>query len=52
MNDLMAGVKKPVAPKRAAVPHRAAARAEKKPPIVYYEVETIAGNKKSIDKFE
>jgi pilus assembly protein CpaB len=53
MNDVMAGARKPVVPtKKAVVAHRAVAHAEKKPPIVYYEVETIAGAKRSVDKFE
>jgi pilus assembly protein CpaB len=53
MTDLMAGVKKPVAPK-AIAGAKAVARVEKqKPPaVVYYEVETIKGASRSVDKFE
>ena len=54
MTDLMAGVKKPVAPKAVVAKARAVAKAEKEKPrtIVYYEVETIKGAHRSVDKFE
>ncbi len=53
MTDLMAGVKKPVAPKAISVP-RPVVRVEKeKPPqVVYYEVETIKGTHRSVEKFQ
>jgi pilus assembly protein CpaB len=55
MSDLMAGPKKPVAEKK--IVQKPAVRAEKpkqaeKPPAVFYEVETIAGSKRSVEKFE
>ena len=54
MNDLMAGVKKPVAPKAIVAPRRPVAKVEKeKPPqVVYYEVETIKGTNRSVEKFQ
>jgi pilus assembly protein CpaB len=56
MNDLMAGARKPVVEKKMAKT-KPVVRTEKpkeaeKPPTVWYEVETIAGDKKSVDKFE
>jgi pilus assembly protein CpaB len=52
MTDLMTGMKKPVAPgqKKVAVAKPVAKVA--KPPVVFYEVETISGGKRSVDKFE
>lgn len=51
MSDLMTGIKKPVvAPKRVAVA-KPVAHVEK-PSVVTYEVETISGSKRSVDKFE
>jgi pilus assembly protein CpaB len=54
MNDLMAGVKKPIAPKAITARPRAVAKVEKEKPrtVVYYEVETIKGANRSVDKFE
>lgn len=54
MSDLMAGVKKPVVPKAIVAPRPVAAHhvVEKPPAIVYYEVETISGSKRSVEKFE
>jgi pilus assembly protein CpaB len=51
MNDVVTGVKKPVAPKAIAVARKPAVHVEK-PAIVFYEVETISGSKRSVDKFE
>ena len=56
MTDLMAGVKKPVAPK-AIVQPRAVVKVvekekEKPPQVVYYEVETIKGTNRSVEKFQ
>jgi pilus assembly protein CpaB len=49
MSDLMTGMKKPVVGKRVAVSKPAVHAAP--PPVVYFEVETISGSKRSIDKF-
>jgi pilus assembly protein CpaB len=53
MTDVVTGVRKPVAPKtiRVAKKQQPAAHVEK-PTVVYYEVETISGAKRSVDKFE
>jgi pilus assembly protein CpaB len=48
MADLMTGAKKPVVEKRVVV--KAAPRVVKQ--AVFHEVETISGEKKSVDKFE
>jgi pilus assembly protein CpaB len=53
MSDLMAGVKKPVVPKAISAPRPVVAHPVEKPPaVVYYEVETISGSKRSVEKFE
>ena len=54
MTDLMAGVKKPVAPKPIVAVRRPIVKVEKeKPPqVVYYEVETIKGTNRSVEKFQ
>jgi hypothetical protein len=46
----MTGPKKPVVQKRVAVQKPVVHVV--KPPVVYYEVETISGSKRSVDKFE
>jgi len=51
MSDLMAGVKKPIAPKAIVAKSRSVAK-EKPRTVVYYEVETIKGANRSVDKFE
>lgn len=50
MTDLMTGVKKPVAEKKALAKAPPPPRVVK--PAVFYEVETIADGKRSVDKFE
>jgi pilus assembly protein CpaB len=52
MADLMTGMKKPAVPgqKKVAVAKPVVKAA--KPPVVFYEVETISGGKRSVDKFE
>lgn len=60
MTDLMVGAKKPVAIKPIQAAPRPVVRKvekekekkEEKPAAVWYEVETIAGTKRSVDKFE
>lgn len=56
MTDLMAGVKKPVAPKVIAQPRpivKVVEKEKEKPPqVVYYEVETIKGTNRSVEKFQ
>ncbi len=53
MTDLMVGAKKPVAPKVISVPRTVVRVAKEKPPqIVYYEVETIKGTNRSVEKFQ
>jgi len=59
MTDLMVGAKKPVAPKpivvaakRVVRPAAPKAAEVQKPAAVWYEVETIAGAKRSVEKFE
>ena len=52
MTDLMTGVKKPpVAVQKKVAVLKPVAHVEK-PPVVFYEVETISGSKRSVDKFE
>ena len=53
MTDLMAGVKKPVAPKPIVAARRVVKVEKEKPPqVVYYEVETIKGTNRSVEKFQ
>jgi pilus assembly protein CpaB len=49
MGDLLTGVRKPVVEKKVVV-SKPVAHVEK-PAVVFYEVETISGNKRSVDKF-
>ncbi len=52
MADLMTGNKKPVVvAKKVAAVAKPVVKVEK-PPVVFYEVETISGSKRSVDKFE
>jgi pilus assembly protein CpaB len=52
MNDVVTGAKKPVAPKTLVVAKKPVVHVEKPAPAVFYEVETISGSKRSVDKFE
>jgi pilus assembly protein CpaB len=52
MTDLMTGMKKPVAPGQKKVTVAKPVVKVAKPPVVSYEVETISGGKRSVDKFE
>jgi pilus assembly protein CpaB len=50
MTDLMTGAKKPVVEKKKVAVSKPPVHVEKLP-VVYYEVETISGTKRSVDKF-
>jgi len=51
MADLMTGMKKPVVQQKKVMVAKPVVKVEK-PPVVFYEVETISGSKRSVDKFE
>lgn len=51
MSDLMTGMKKPVVAQKKVAVAKPVVKVEK-PPVVFYEVETISGSKRSVDKFE
>ena len=51
MADLMTGMKKPVVQQKKVAVAKPVVKVEK-PPVVFYEVETISGSKRSVDKFE
>jgi pilus assembly protein CpaB len=51
MGDLMTGAKKPPVIQKKVTVAKPVVHVEK-PPVVFYEVETISGGKRSVDKFE